>query len=96
MAQWEALLPLFPPGARPGEADVRDPVAGLERLSPRWPGRLRLLPYRAVGVERGLLLAVRLDWVQGREGLRRGVLAALSPTPVSENETYQALAGSAR
>ena len=55
--------------------------------------RCRLLPYRAVGVEHGLLLAVRLDGarVGGREW--KGLLLALSPTPVTDGGGYSALIG---
>jgi len=55
------------------------------------PARFRLLPYRSVGVDGGLLLAVRADAVEvdGRPLPNR--LIALSPTPVSDTGTYQAL-----
>ena len=53
----------------------------------------RLLPYRAVGVERGMLLAVKADSVTvGTENFGR-LLVALSPTPVSDGGAYQALIG---
>ena len=51
----------------------------------------QLLPYRAVGIDHGLLLALRLDQaVLGGERVS-GCLAALSPTPVSDGGGYQAL-----
>lgn len=74
--------------------DLEDPARTMERCAdPHWRARLRLLPYRAVGVRGGLLLAVRTDRVRvgGRE--YAGVLAALSPTPVSDGGGYQALFG---
>lgn len=84
VAQGERLASLLPP-----EADFRDPCRALPAL--KEPGRFRLLPYRSVGVEQGLLLAVRADRVQvnGRDlGAR---LVALSPTPVSDGGGYDAL-----
>lgn len=54
------------------------------------PG-LRLIPYRAVGTQAGLLLALRLPDV--KVGTRRcPMLVALSPTEF-EGEAYQALVG---
>lgn len=89
VAEGRALRALLPDGIDPA-----DPVGSLEQLE---TGRLRqrfcLLPYRAVGVEHGLLLAVRTDRaVLGRRELR-GLLVALSPTPVSDGGGYQALIG---
>ena len=49
--------------------------------------------YRSVGVDRGLLLAVRVDQVQVGEEDRGPMLAALSPTPVSDGGGYRALLG---
>ena len=66
----------------------------LERLEDGpWRLRFRLLPYRAVGVERGLLLALRMDRVQVGEEDRGPMLAALSPTPVSDGGAYRVLVG---
>ena len=71
-----------------------DPVASLERLEDRaWRGKFSLLPYRAVGVECGILLTVRSERVvmNGREW--NGLALALSPTPVSDGGGYQGLFG---
>ena len=84
---------LLPPGVRPSPADLRDPAGALERLEDPWRRRFRLLPYRSVGVDRGLLLAVRVDQVQVGEEARGPMLAALSPTPVSDGGGYRALLG---
>ncbi len=94
VAEGEALAPLFPGLSRPERGDLLDPAAGLARLSAGpLRGRLRLLPYRAVGVERGRLLAVRADCLE-LDGRGRGpVLVALSPTPVSDGGGYRALIG---
>ena len=45
------------------------------------------------GVERGLLLALRMDRVQVGEEDRGPMLAALSPTPVSDGGAYRVLVG---
>ena len=73
---------------------MRDPARGLERLNRGALGvRFRLLPYRAVGVECGFLLAVRADSVRvGGEELG-DILVALSPTPVSDGGNCAALIG---
>ena len=87
VAEGRFLAPLLPPGV-----DPPDPVGSLERLGGAGP-RFRLLPYRAVGVEHGMLLAVRADRATlGRRELD-GLLVALSPTPVSDGGGYQALIG---
>ncbi|MBU5434511.1 sigma-E processing peptidase SpoIIGA [Pseudoflavonifractor sp. MSJ-37] len=94
VAEGERLRALFPPEAVPEPADLRDPVRGLERLGSGPLGkRLRLLPYRAVGVEQGLLLAVRTDGVRVGEEEMGALLAALSPTPVSDGGCCSALIG---
>ena len=73
--------------------DLQDPAAALERLKARAPSLgLRLIPYRAVGREGGILLGLRGDRVTaGKE--RLGELIALSPTELSENGSYEALTG---
>ena len=55
--------------------------------------RLQLLPYRAVGVECGLLLALRVDRANCGGGEVRDCLTALSPTPLSDGGGYSALIG---
>ena len=96
VAEGERACPLFPRDHAPGPADLRDPAAGMTRLGTgEWRARFRLLPYRSVGVDRGLLLAVRADALE-LDGQGRGpALVALSPTPVSDGGGYQALIGSA-
>lgn len=94
VAEGERVLPLFPPGHRPGPADLQDPAAGLTRLGTgEWRVRFRLLPYRSVGVDRGVLLAVRADALELNGQGRGPVLVALSPNPVSDGGGYQALIG---
>ena len=53
----------------------------------------QLLPYRAVGVECGLLLALRVDRACWGRRESRGCLTALSPTPLSDGGGYCALIG---
>lgn len=89
VVEGERAAPLF---SRPlGEAALRDPVGTLTQMEDGT--RFRLLPYQAVGVECGLLLAVRLDRVRVGEREYRGVLAALSPTRLSDGGGYSALVG---
>ena len=58
-----------------------------------WRGRCRLLPYQAVGVECGMLLALRLDWARvGGQDYGR-ILVALSPTRLTDGGGYSALIG---
>lgn len=91
VAEGEKLGGLFPPGEGPTAAELADPAGALEKRGAdrRW----RLLPYRAVGVPWGLLLAVRVDraWVGGED--YGPILVALSPTPVSDGGGYAALIG---
>ncbi|MCI7658774.1 sigma-E processing peptidase SpoIIGA [Flintibacter sp.] len=92
VAEGERLLPLFAASQRPSVQELRDPAGALERLTGAG-GHFRLLPYRAVGVDRGLLLAVRVDRavVDGED--RGAIVVALSPTPVSDGGGYGALLG---
>ena len=94
VAEGEKLSDLFPPDARLDGADLRDPVSAMERLgdSPSRK-RFRLLPYQAVGVECGMLLALRLDRVQVGARDYGGILVALSPTRLSDGGGYSALIG---
>ena len=72
-----------------------DPAAALRELNEKCPNcSLRLLPYRAVGTQNGLLLAAPCKAKMGRRK-ETAVLAALSPTPVSDGGGYEALIGGA-
>ena len=74
---------------------VECPPELLQRLSREKPSiRLRLIPYRAVGVRQGMLLAVRCER-KGKNGRYIPALAAFSPTPVSGGGEYEALTGGA-
>lgn len=91
-----AAAALFTGASREAVLRVRTESASavLEALSALELGsRFRLIPYSAVGVPGGMLLAFRPDTVHidGRENNR--MLIALSPNDVSDNGTYSALVG---
>lgn len=71
-------------------------LACIEELLKIVPGKFCLLPYRAVGIRRGVLLCFRPDEVV-IDGVRSDSIAvALSPTPVSDGNGYVALWGGER
>ncbi len=85
---------LFSPELQLDRAALENPIETLESLSGREEGvRFRLLPYRAVGVDCGMLLAVRLDCIHLGEECWKNQLVALSPTPVSDGGAYSVLIG---
>lgn len=91
VAEGERLKNLFPEELEPMLAE---PIRAMERFGKTpWGRRLRLLPYRTVGVECGFLLAMRCDKVSVGGKDYGGLLVALSPTPVSDGGGYQALFG---
>ena len=80
-------------GLLPGWADPADPIGSVERCHAAGSWQVRLIPYRAVGVECGMLLAVRARGV-AVDGKPLGkLLVALSPTAVDDGGGYQALIG---
>lgn len=83
------LLPELPLGDRRA---LENPVE-LLRNAGESDLRMQLLPYRAVGVERGLLLAVRMERAEMGTRTIPNCLTALSPTPVSDGGGYSALIG---
>lgn len=92
VAEGEKMAGLFPKDQAPGAEELRDPVAALERLSGLGL-RCRLLPYQAVGVECGMLLAVRLDGAKiGNEDYGK-LMVALSPNRLTDGGGYCALIG---
>lgn len=94
VAEGEKMKALFPPDGGPAPEELRDPAGAITRLSAGQEGkRWRLLPYRAVGVSCGLLLALRTDGVRVGETDYGAILVALSPTPVSDGGGYSALIG---
>ncbi|MDR0381484.1 MAG: sigma-E processing peptidase SpoIIGA [Oscillospiraceae bacterium] len=56
-------------------------------------GRFRLIPYRAVGVDCGFLLAFRPDVVRVGQARAGKLLVALSPTGLSAEGSYSAVVG---
>ncbi|MBX5476692.1 MAG: sigma-E processing peptidase SpoIIGA [Clostridia bacterium] len=58
-------------------------------------GRLRLVPFEALGTRRGLLVALKADRVRLRAGRRRwvhdGILVGLSPDPLDPGGAFAAL-----
>ena len=91
VAEGRGLKGLLPDSLLTG---LEEPAGTMESCSdPLWRQRLRLLPYRAVGVRCALLLAVRSDRVNVAGKEYGGLLVALSPTPVSDGGGYQALVG---
>ena len=88
VAEAEALS-----GLLPSWADAAQPVQSLERGHAAGSRQARLVPYRAVGVEHGLLLALRSRGVTADGKPLGPLLVALSPTPVDDGGTYHALIG---
>ncbi len=91
VVQWQVLARLLPEAGLEA-AQFQDPAGLMERLAALYPQlRFRLVPYRAVGVAAGLLLAVRCQGaVKGR---KEDILAAFSPTEVSAGGRFEALLG---
>lgn len=71
---------------------LQNPILAMETPRPaETRSKFRLLPYRAVGVDCGMLLALRLDQltIDGKEYPNH--LVALSPTPLTDGGSYRAL-----
>jgi len=92
VAERKALASLFP-GEGIAALDEEDPAELLGKLSavPGLTGRFRLVPYAAVGVQGGLMVAFHPDTftINGIED--PDVLVALSPTPLGANGEYAAV-----
>ena len=94
VVEGEKLRPLLPELPRLDRQSLAHPVEFLRDLEGTAGDlRLQLLPYRAVGVECGLLLALRVDRANCGGGEVRDCLTALSPTPLSDGGGYSALIG---
>lgn len=91
VVEGQVLTRLLPRAERALTRDAVQAMALLHEELPRL--RLRLIPYRAVGTQQSLLLAVRADdfCVGGRRN--PGLYVAISPTKVSENGQYEGLIG---
>lgn len=92
----EAVRPLLPGDllAIITANGLGDPSGVLEQAAAagyeKW---LRLLPYKTVGVDCGLLLALRMDEVVIGGKKHKNMLAAFSPNRLSDGGAYHALVG---
>lgn len=94
VVEWRVLARLLPEAAEALRLCADDAAAVMEKLHGKLPGlSMRLIPYRAVGTQRAMLLAVRCDGFCVDGKTRRGIYVAVSPTTVSENGTYEGLIG---
>lgn len=85
---WQAMSEVLPDWADPS-----DPIRSVERCHAAGSHQARLIPYRAVGIECGMLLALRASQVTVDGKSRGQLLVALSPTPLDDGGGYQALMG---
>jgi stage II sporulation protein GA (sporulation sigma-E factor processing peptidase) len=90
------IRPLLAPDTMKTVSELRrkDAVQVMEELSETEKTmRFQLVPYSAVGVAGGMLLAFRPDEIVVDGKKKTGMLLALSPNSVSENGAYSALLG---
>nr|WP_207752614.1 sigma-E processing peptidase SpoIIGA [Pseudoflavonifractor capillosus] len=85
---WRDFAWLLPPGA-----DVARPTECARLCHDQGIRGVRLVPYRAVGVESGMLLAYPTQGVRVNGRSMGSLLLALSPTPVNDGGAYQGLFG---
>lgn len=85
---WRSLA-----GLLPACLNAAAPIDSVQRCREAGIPGVRLVPYRAVGVDCGMLLAVRAKSVTADGKPLGGLLVALSPTPVGDGGAYQALIG---
>lgn len=88
VANSACITPLLPVNVDPAQ-----PVEGIKRCRMAGINGARLVPYRAVGIDCGMLLAIRAAAVEAGGRQLGGLLIALSPTPVDDGGGYQALIG---
>ena len=88
VAYGACIVPLLPITVDPAQ-----PVESLKRCRMAGIAGARLVPYRAVGIDCGMLFAVRATEVVVGERTLGNLLVALSPTPVDDGGGYQALIG---
>lgn len=92
VADWTLLRKLLP-GTELRQEQFKEPAALMEFLAKTAPRTaFRLIPYKAVGVEHGLLLAMRPQEVR-INGKRESLLVGFSPVRVSDGGGYEALLG---
>lgn len=91
VARWQVAARLLPELGLDRDA-FEDPAGLLIRLGAARPGlRVRLIPFRAVGTEGGLLAALCMDRITEDGVPVRTRLVAFSPTDVSDGGGYEAL-----
>lgn len=88
----EAANCLLDAGVRQAWAGVKDAAGRLAALPPETAGRFGLLPYRAVGVESGLLLYFRPDSVRRADGTVLDCVCAIGPDGIGQG-AYDGLIG---
>ena len=94
VVEWRVFVRLLPEAGQEMRLCADDAATAMEKLHEKLPDLpMRLIPYRAVGTQRAMLLAVRCDELQVDGKTRRGIYVAVSPTTVSENGTYEGLIG---
>lgn len=77
----------------PDRIDLSDPVESLKKCRDSGMKNVRLIPYRAIGIECGMLLALRAEKVLSSNRNLGNLLIALSPTPVDDGGGHDALIG---
>lgn len=88
-AETAALSPLLPPGtALSGDAEADFLLLSADDAL---KARLRLIPYAAVGVSSGLLLALRPDSIRINGKGAEAALVAFAPNALSPDGEYQAV-----
>ena len=92
VAEWSIARRLLPESIALEAEDFAAPDHLMLRLRPYCP---RLIPYRAVGVQGGLLLALPCRVGIGKQSPKNS-LVAFSPTPLSDGGAYEALTGGMR
>lgn len=88
VADWRYLSSFLPK-----EVAVDQPVESVKRCHELGIRGIYLIPYRAVGVNSGMLLAFRAEEVKVGNKRLGTLLVALSPNPVDDGGGYQALIG---
>jgi len=74
--------------------ELKEPALLLERLLRERPElRPRLIPYKAIGTEHGMLLGIRCSEMKVGKERRNGGILAFSPENVSEDGSYHGLTG---
>ena len=94
VVDYTAIQRILPENITFKEHEIRNPTLTIQQYGgTALASRLRLLPYRAVGIDMGMLLALRVDGVELNGQSQGGMLIALSPTAVSDGGAYRGLVG---